>query len=64
LIESVLAIQDATQHKVRGIANRTAHDARFLSHDVSMPVNNILALSAGMGNVYGAAVWSIPSTQG
>lgn len=64
LIESVLTIQDATQHKVRGIANRTAHDARFLSHDVSMQVNNILALSAGMGNVYGAAVWSMPSTQG
>ncbi len=59
LIESVLAIQDAQQHRVRGIANRTQHDARYLSHDVSMHVKNILALSAGMGNVYGAAVWSI-----
>jgi 3-oxoacyl-(acyl-carrier-protein) synthase len=59
LIESLLALQDAQQQRVRAIPHRTAHDARFLSHDLNMPVHHILALSAGMGNVYGAAVWEL-----
>lgn len=59
LIESLLAIEDAQQHCARGIPHRTRHDARYLSHDVQLRIRHILALSAGMGNVYGAAVWAL-----
>lgn len=59
LLESVLAIHDARNKIVRGIPNRTATDSIFLSNDISHKVNRILALSAGMGNVYGAAIWEI-----
>jgi 3-oxoacyl-(acyl-carrier-protein) synthase len=59
LLESLLAIQDARAGLVRGIAHRTEPDEIFLSHDQAHQVNHILALSAGMGHVYGAAVWEV-----
>lgn len=62
LLESVLAIQDARALRVRGIANRTSRDANFTDQAVSCKVNRILSLSAGMGNVYGAAIWEVLHT--
>lgn len=59
LLESLLAITDARAGIVRGIANRTEPDEIFLSHDQTRHVKHILALSAGMGNVYGAAIWEV-----
>jgi len=65
LLESVLAITDARAGVVRGIANRSETDNVFLSHDQNHRIQHILALSAGMGNVYGAAIWEVihPCTQ-
>lgn len=61
LLESLLAIQDARAGLIRGIANRTEDDEIFLSQDLAMRPQHILALSAGMGNVFGAAVWEVLS---
>lgn len=59
LIESVLAINDARLGFARGIANRSEVDQRFLSADLNIKLGKILALAAGMGNVYGAALWEV-----
>ena len=59
LIESVLAINDARLGFARGIANRSEVDQRFLSADLTIKLGKILALAAGMGNVYGAALWEV-----
>lgn len=59
LLESVLAIHDARTGVVRGIANRSERDDVFLSHDQNHHIRRILSLSAGMGNVYGAAIWEV-----
>jgi 3-oxoacyl-(acyl-carrier-protein) synthase len=59
LLESLLAIQDAHNGLVRGIAKRTEQDDVFLSQDRALRPKNILSLSAGMGNVYGAAIWEV-----
>lgn len=59
LLESLLAVQDARAGVIRGIANRTDDDEIFLSHDLHLRPRHILALSSGMGNVFGAAVWEV-----
>ena len=56
LIELLMALQDARSGLVRGILNRTGGDERFLREDRAMDVRRILALSSGMGNVFGAAL--------
>jgi len=59
LIESLLALADAQQGVIRAIPHRTEHDLRFLSDDQPLTVKRFIALSAGMGNVYGAAIWEV-----
>ncbi len=56
LIELLMVLQDARSGLVRGIANRTGGDERFLRNDCALDVKRVLALSSGMGNVFGAAV--------
>jgi 3-oxoacyl-(acyl-carrier-protein) synthase len=56
LIELLLALRDAREGRARGIPNRTGGDARFLREDEQRKVGRVLALSSGMGNVFGAAV--------
>lgn len=60
LLETLMMIDDIrNSNTVAGIANRTAVDSRYLSHDVMAPQGDIMALAAGMGNVYSAAVLSL-----
>jgi len=60
LLETLMMIDDINYHGVvRGIANRTAKDDRYLSGDIIAPVGDILSLAAGMGNIYSAAVLSL-----
>jgi 3-oxoacyl-(acyl-carrier-protein) synthase len=56
LIELILALRDARDGVARGIANRTGGDPRYLLEDRRMQIRRILALSSGMGNVFGAVV--------
>ncbi len=56
LIETIMALRDAREGRVRGIANRSGGDERFLREDARLDVRRILSLSSGMGNVFGAAV--------
>jgi 3-oxoacyl-[acyl-carrier-protein] synthase II len=56
LIELLMVLQDAAAGMARGFPNRTGGDERFLRDDVAMDARRILALSSGMGNVFGAAV--------
>jgi 3-oxoacyl-(acyl-carrier-protein) synthase len=60
LLETLMLIDDI-RHKeiVPAIANRTAKDTRYLSEDTMAPSGDIMALAAGMGNVYSAAVLSL-----
>jgi 3-oxoacyl-(acyl-carrier-protein) synthase len=56
LIEIVMALKDAGTGVIPGIANRTGGDERFLRQDTPLDARRILALSSGMGNVFGACV--------
>jgi 3-oxoacyl-(acyl-carrier-protein) synthase len=60
LLETLMLIDDI-RHKeiVPAIANRTAKDTQYLSEDTMAPSGDIMALAAGMGNVYSAAVLSL-----
>jgi hypothetical protein len=42
---------------VPAIPNRTEHDDVYLSDPVEPPKGLILSLAAGMGNIYGAAIF-------
>ena len=54
LLESVLLLRDS---KVPAILNRTEQDSRYLSESIDKPDGLILSLSAGMGNIYAAAIF-------
>jgi 3-oxoacyl-(acyl-carrier-protein) synthase len=58
LLETCMLLDDLAQGFVPKIANRTEVDTKFLSLDVEAPSGEIMALEAGMGNVYSAAVLS------
>lgn len=58
LLETCMLLDDLAQGFVPKIANRTELDTKFLSLDVEAPQGEIMALAAGMGNVYSAAVLS------
>ena len=58
LLESVVVLQELKETKmVPAIANRTTDDAQFLSKSVRAPKGDVLALAAGMGNLFSAAAW-------
>mgnify|MGYP006283996123 CR=1 FL=1 len=59
LLETCLLIDDMKQGFVPAIENRTEHDDIYLSHDENISSGNILSLSAGMGNVYSAAILKV-----
>lgn len=54
LLESVLLLQSKA---IPAIPNRTEDDSVFLSKEETKPAGMILSLSAGMGNIYSAAVF-------
>ena len=58
LLETCMLFDDLEKGFVPGIKNRTEVDTKFLSLDVDAPEGEIIALAAGMGNVYSAAVLS------
>ena len=58
LLETCMLFDDLAQGFVPKIANRTEVDTKFLSLNVNAPSGEIMALAAGMGNVYSAAVLS------
>jgi hypothetical protein len=53
-----MLFDDLEKGFVPKIAGRTEVDTKFLSLDVQAPTGEIMALAAGMGNVYSAAVLS------
>lgn len=59
LLESMLLIRDLQSGIVPAIKNRTTPDNTFLSSDLPTNERRFLSLSAGMGNIYAAAVWSL-----
>jgi len=60
LLESCLLADAMHAGVVPAIPNRTEDDAVFLSEPQPTPNGVMLALAAGMGNVYSAAIWSLP----
>jgi 3-oxoacyl-(acyl-carrier-protein) synthase len=58
LLETCMLFDDLEKGFVPKIAGRTEVDTKFLSLDVQAPTGEIMALAAGMGNVYSAAVLS------
>jgi 3-oxoacyl-(acyl-carrier-protein) synthase len=54
LLESVLLLQSST---IPAIPNRTKKDSIFLSDPMDKPKGLMLSLSAGMGNIYAAAIF-------
>jgi 3-oxoacyl-(acyl-carrier-protein) synthase len=60
LLESCLLTEAMRSGVVPAIPNRTEADAVFLSEPQPAPSGLMLALAAGMGNVYSAAIWSLP----
>jgi 3-oxoacyl-(acyl-carrier-protein) synthase len=59
LLETTLMVESFKDNKVPCIANRTTHDERFLSEPTDFPDGYCLSLSAGMGNVYSAAIFNM-----
>jgi 3-oxoacyl-(acyl-carrier-protein) synthase len=59
LLETALLVDSMHAGVVPGIQNRTEDDRVFLSSDTPAPSPAFLALAAGMGNVYSAAVMSM-----
>lgn len=60
LLESVMLIEAIRlTGQVPCIPNRTTYDDVFLSEDRNVRGSVMLALAAGMGNIYTAAVWKI-----
>lgn len=58
LLETCMLFDDLEKGFVPKIAGRTEVDTKFLSFDIQAPEGEIMALAAGMGNVYSAAVLS------
>lgn len=57
LLETLLLLEDMDNGFIPPILNRTEDDAVFLSKRVDAPDGLILSLSAGMGNVFSAAIF-------
>lgn len=58
LMETGLILDDIKRGIIPAIANRTESDSKFLSKDAIVPDGHVLSLSAGMGNVFSAAIFS------
>jgi len=58
LLESCILLDDMGRGIIPGILNRTEEDNVYLSHDIEALDKTFLSLSAGMGNVYSAAVFT------
>lgn len=59
LLETLLLFKDLEKGTVPEILNRTERDDRYLSHPVEVPEGIVLSLSAGMGNVFSAALFNM-----
>ena len=59
LLETLLLFKDLEKGIVPEILNRTERDDRYLSHPVEAPDGMVLSLSAGMGNVFSAALFNV-----
>lgn len=59
LLETLLLFNDLEKGTVPGILNRTEEDHVFLSETVEAPDGMVLSLSAGMGNVFSAALFNM-----
>jgi 3-oxoacyl-(acyl-carrier-protein) synthase len=59
LLETLLLFNDLEKGTVPGILNRTERDHVFLSETVEAPDGAVLSLSAGMGNVFSAALFNM-----
>ncbi len=57
LLETLLLFNDLDKGAVPEILNRTEEDHVFLSHPVEAPNGIVMSLSAGMGNVFSAALF-------
>ena len=57
LLETLLLLQDIKAGFVPAIENRTEKDSVFLSESTTPPDGLIMSLSAGMGNIYSAAIF-------
>jgi 3-oxoacyl-(acyl-carrier-protein) synthase len=60
LLESCLLVDEMRRGVIPAIPNRTEKDMVFISDPTPNPGGAMLALAAGMGNVYSAAIWSLP----
>lgn len=58
LLETLLLFKDLEKGLVPEILNRTERDDRYLSHPVEAQDGIVLSLSAGMGNVFSAALFN------
>ena len=58
LLESCILMDDMRNGIIPKILNRTEEDNVYLSNDIEAKEHTFLSLSAGMGNVYSAAVFS------
>jgi len=59
LLETLLLFNDLEKGTVPGILNRTEEDHVFLSEAIEAPKGMVLSLSAGMGNVFSAALFNM-----
>jgi len=57
LLEAILLLRDMKEGVVPEIMNRTDDDATYLSKPVAAPDGLMLALAAGMGNIYSAGIF-------
>jgi 3-oxoacyl-(acyl-carrier-protein) synthase len=58
LLETLLLFNDLEKGTVPEILNRTEEDHVYLSHPVEVPDGIVMSLSAGMGNVFSAALFN------
>ena len=58
LLESCILLDDMSNGIIPKILNRTQEDNVYLSHDIEAQDKTFMSLSAGMGNVYSAAVFT------
>jgi 3-oxoacyl-(acyl-carrier-protein) synthase len=59
LLETLLLFNDLEKGTVPGILNRSEEDHVFLSEAIEAPEGAVLSLSAGMGNVFSAALFNM-----
>jgi len=57
LLETCLLLDDVRKGSIPEIKNRTENDTKFISQASDIPGGLLLSLSAGMGNVYAAALF-------